>query len=80
MSVRSPESRQLIRAPWVGALSVIVNSLDLLFFFFFFVAVPALGRDPGKSPKLGFSSWLCLVELDRATDLTFSASDHSYVK
>lgn len=50
------------------------------FFFFFFVAVPALGRDPGKSPKLGFSSWLCLVELDRATDLTFSASDHSYVK
>lgn len=49
-------------------------------FFFFFVAVPALGRDPGKSPKLGFSSWLCLVELDRATDLTFSASDHSYVK
>lgn len=77
MSVHSPESGQLIRAPWVGALSVIVNSLNLLFLC---VAVPALGRDPGKSPKLGFSSWLCLVELDRATDLAFSASDHSSVK
>lgn len=46
----------------------------------FLVAVPALGRAPGKSGKLGFSSWLCLAELDCASDLAFAASDHSSVK
>lgn len=30
----------------------------------FSVAVPALGRAPGKSGKLEFSSRLCLAELD----------------
>ena len=46
----------------------------------FFMAGPALGRGPGKSRKLRFSSWLCLAELDWANDLTFGASDHSSVK
>lgn len=46
------------------------------------MAVPALGRASGKSRKLGFSSWLCLDELDWANGLTvtFGASDHSSVK
>lgn len=44
------------------------------------MAVPALGRAPGKRRKLGFSSWLCLAELDWARDLTSGASDHSSVK
>ena len=48
--------------------------------FLFFVAVPALGGAPGKSRKLGLSSWLCLAELDWANDLTFGASDHSSIK
>lgn len=71
----SPKSRQPIRAWWVGTSSAIVNSLDRLFLC---VAVPALGRAPGKSRKLGFSSWLCLAELDWQDVL--GASDHSSVK
>lgn len=61
---------------------MVVNSSDLplVLFCFVFVAVPALGKAPGKSRKLGFSSWLCLAELDWANDLTFGASDHSSVK
>lgn len=44
------------------------------------VAVPALGRAARKSGKLGFSSRLCLAELDCASDLAWAASGHSSVK